>query len=212
MSDATEPRRVLGLLAHEARRRVIAALVLGADTIATTVAATGLTEAAVVGAFERLAGAGIVERVPAGPTERGGTLRLVPNVFEEAARRVNVLAPRFDPTEEGATPEQARGLRNFLNDDGGLRQIPAGRAKREPVLDFLAQRFEPGEVYSEKQVNLLLGRFHADTAALRRYLVDEGFMERRDGLYWRAGGTFEVAVPAYDSTGFVPDQPPISSS
>lgn len=29
-------------------------------------------------------------------------------------------------------------------------------------------------------------------AALRRYLVDEEFLHRRDGFYWRAGGTFEV--------------------
>ena len=29
-------------------------------------------------------------------------------------------------------------------------------------------------------------------AALRRYLVDEGFLERRDGFYWRVGGTFDI--------------------
>ncbi|MDQ3951738.1 MAG: DUF2087 domain-containing protein [Actinomycetota bacterium] len=27
-------------------------------------------------------------------------------------------------------------------------------------------------------------------AALRRYLVDEGFMAREGGEYWRTGGTF----------------------
>jgi len=38
-------------------------------------------------------------------------------------------------------------------------------------------------------VNLVLGRWHADTAALRRYLVDEGFLDRADRQYWRTGGT-----------------------
>ena len=38
-------------------------------------------------------------------------------------------------------------------------------------------------------VNLILGQRHADTAALRRYLVDDGFLDRADGQYWRAGGT-----------------------
>ena len=33
---------------------------------------------------------------------------------------------------------------------------------------------------------------HPDYAALRRYLVDEEFLHRRDGYYWRAGGTFAV--------------------
>ena len=31
-----------------------------------------------------------------------------------------------------------------------------------------------------------------EEAALRRYLVDEEFLERRQGFYWRAGGTFEL--------------------
>ena len=60
------------------------------------------------------------------------------------------------------------------------------------VLDYLAGKFEPGRVYPERDVNFVLGMVHADYAALRRYLVDEGFLQRRDGFYWRAGGTFDV--------------------
>lgn len=60
------------------------------------------------------------------------------------------------------------------------------------LVDVLAQDFEPGTRYSEKQVNLILGKRYADTAALRRYLVDEGFLDREGGAgrYWRTGGTF----------------------
>jgi hypothetical protein len=29
-------------------------------------------------------------------------------------------------------------------------------------------------------------------ASLRRYLVDEGFLERAKGEYWRSGGTFNI--------------------
>ena len=32
---------------------------------------------------------------------------------------------------------------------------------------------------------------HPDTAALRRYLVDEGILDREHGEYWRTGGTFD---------------------
>jgi len=31
-----------------------------------------------------------------------------------------------------------------------------------------------------------------DHAALRRYLVDEGFLSRQAGVYWRSGGTVDV--------------------
>jgi len=48
-----------------------------------------------------------------------------------------------------------------------------------------------GQTYDEAQVNNSLRAWHDDVAALRRYLVEEGFLERRDGRYWRAGGTIE---------------------
>ncbi len=82
-------------------------------------------------------------------------------------------------------------VRRFVR-AGRLTVIPARRSKRRLVLDWLAQEFEPGRVYPEAAVNQVLIRFHPDFAALRRYLVDEGFMERRQGFYWRAGGTFDV--------------------
>jgi hypothetical protein len=42
--------------------------------------------------------------------------------------------------------------------------------------------------YSEKQVNEILARFHADTATLRRELVGCGLMEREGGGgdYWKS--------------------------
>jgi hypothetical protein len=88
-------------------------------------------------------------------------------------------------------PEVTEILRRFLT-DGRLGLIPAKAAKRRVILDHLAQMFEPGHRYPEAEVNALLKQVHPDTAALRRYLVDEGFMARADGVYWRAGGTLEV--------------------
>ncbi|HET6667265.1 MAG TPA: DUF2087 domain-containing protein [Intrasporangium sp.] len=80
-------------------------------------------------------------------------------------------------------------LRAFLAPDGSLTDIPTRLRKRLVVLDHLAQEFEPGERYDEAAVNVRLRAFHPDVAALRRYLVDEGFLDRADGLYWRSGGT-----------------------
>lgn len=74
-------------------------------------------------------------------------------------------------------------------DDGRLVRLPAKRAKRLLVLDRLAQRFEPGRAYLEAHVNALLIPAHPDYAMLRRCLVDEGFLARENGWYWRVGGT-----------------------
>ena len=75
---------------------------------------------------------------------------------------------------------------------GRLEQIPASRSKRLVVLDQLATVFEPGVRYPERDVNAMLAAFHEDVAALRRSLVDEGYLSRADSVYWRIGGTVEV--------------------
>jgi hypothetical protein len=84
----------------------------------------------------------------------------------------------------------AKILRAFVK-DGRLASIPTKHSKRQAVLNWLAQEFEPGRRYSQAMVNLILGQRHADTAALRRYLVDDGYLDRANGEYWRTGGTVE---------------------
>jgi len=69
-----------------------------------------------------------------------------------------------------------------------LMDIPANHSKRRLVLERLAQEFEPGLRYDERTVNATLQVFHSDHTTLRRYLVDEGFLTRAEGVYWRTGG------------------------
>jgi len=52
--------------------------------------------------------------------------------------------------------------------------------------------------YPEQRVSLFLGELHPDYAALRRYLVDEKFLDRSGGEYWRSGGTVR---PSPDDPG-----------
>ncbi|MGI8985123.1 MAG: DUF2087 domain-containing protein [Acidimicrobiales bacterium] len=184
MSDSG-PEALVGLLAEEGRLKVVAAIALGAATPAAIAEAAGLDPTAVTKALDRLIRGGLVE---AGADRR---LRVATERFKEAARQTAAERPQRRPEDLGATADQAGVLRNYLV-DGKLSHIPANRAKRLVVLDFLSGQFEPGRTYPEEQVNYLLGRFHADYAALRRDLVEEEFLERRDGFYWRAGGTFEL--------------------
>ncbi len=85
-----------------------------------------------------------------------------------------------------------RVLQNFLAADGRLSTIPSKHSKLLVVLDHLSQLFEPGRTYLEAEVNEILGRVHPDFAALRRYLVENGFLTREHNVYWRSGGTFDV--------------------
>jgi hypothetical protein len=76
--------------------------------------------------------------------------------------------------------------------DGRLVLMPTKRSKRLVVLDHVAQSFEPGRTYLEREVDRVLRGFHDDHAALRRYLVDEQFLTRDGNVYWRSGGTVAV--------------------
>jgi hypothetical protein len=93
------------------------------------------------------------------------------------------------PARYDLDPRSNPVLRVFLDPEGRLRAMPAKWSKRMVVLDYLAQLFEPGVRYTEQEVSALLRALHPDYAMLRRYLVDEGFLDRADGIYWRTGGT-----------------------
>ena len=95
------------------------------------------------------------------------------------------------PALQDALKHRDAVLRAFVRPDGSLVSIPTKIAKRLVVLDLIAQEFAVGEVYEETEVNTRVRAFHDDVAALRRYLVEEGFMDRRDGRYWRSGGTVD---------------------
>ena len=75
---------------------------------------------------------------------------------------------------------------------GRLWRLPSKAAKRVVVLEHVSELFEPGERYTEAQVNaVLLGVTEGgetDHVALRRYLVDYRLLEREAGEYWRSGG------------------------
>ncbi|WP_245927174.1 DUF2087 domain-containing protein [Nocardioides silvaticus] len=88
--------------------------------------------------------------------------------------------------------DESETLRRFFSADGRLHTMPTKHVKRRFVLDHVAQRFEPGRKYAEREVDAVLKEVHEDHAALRRYLVDDGFLTREAGIYWRSGGTVET--------------------
>lgn len=172
--------RLVGLMAEPERRRIIATMILGAvdtDDIAST---AGLDARTTIDALHRLLDAGIVE------LGTDNSWVLIESVFKHAAR---AAAPADGPTQHGDEPDQRRRVLDVAIRDGKLVQWPSKRSKRIVVLDHIAQRFEPGVRYSEREVNGLLRPLDDDTSTTRRYLVDERFLDRADGEYWRSGGS-----------------------
>ena len=167
-------------------RVAIAGLLARADRAADELAEElGLEPRHVMAQLGKLTSAGVVAIA-----EDRRTYRLDADTLRHAAE---IVGP---PREAGlalgaATDDEEHVLKTFFR-NGRLTEIPMKRSKRRIVLERVALEFEPGRRYDEKEVNAIVGAFFNDHAALRRYLVDEGFLDRDHGVYWRAGGRVDV--------------------
>ena len=170
---------IVGLLADDDRRLVAAALILGATGLDGVTTSTGLSVERASRALARLVDGGLVT------TGDDGLLVILGAAFQRAARSA-LARPRRD--EHADQPDERRRVLDAFVADGRITSLPAARGKRRVLLDWVVQDFEPGQKYSEARVNGILTLRHDDTAALRRYLVDEELLDRANGGYWRIGG------------------------
>ncbi|KNY29974.1 DUF2087 domain-containing protein [Pseudobacteroides cellulosolvens] len=69
---------------------------------------------------------------------------------------------------------------------GPLKAIDMREKNRIVVLEQLVNRFEQDKLYSEKEVNEILKEAFPDFVTLRRYLIEYGFMDRKQNgsQYW----------------------------
>jgi hypothetical protein len=191
MDEFPGPRELLALLAEPDRLRAVAAVTLGASTLGEVAERAGLERRAAARALSRLVAGGLLD----GDAGRGYRVRT-------EALRAAAIPPAGEAEQAEEPGDQV--LRRFLH-RGRLLAVPAARGKRLVVLDHLAGLFEPGRRYPEPEVNELLKRYHPDYAMLRRYLVDDGFLDRADEpapsgsrsvkVYWRTGGTVDLSAP-----------------
>ena len=116
------------------------------------------------------------------------------NVYSLRAETLREMSKRLLSTE--TFQETARVLdlesydRKVLRDyleDGHLKTIPAQHKKREVILRYILQEFEPGRRYAESEVNEIISRFHEDYATIRREFIMRRMMDREGGGgdYWR---------------------------
>jgi hypothetical protein len=191
MERTPEPRELVALLAEPDRLKVLATVALGANSLPDVAEYAGLQPKTAARALSRLVAGGLLE----GGGGDGYRVR-----YETLREAVRPPAGESEPAEESGNEV----LRRFIH-RGRLLAIPAAHSKRLVVLDHLAGLFEPGRRYPEPEVNELLGRYHPDYAMLRRYLVDDGFLDRADEpapsgtrsdkVYWRTGGSVDLAGP-----------------
>ena len=179
MNEQPEILSFVKAMASAERLRIIGVLVRGRATQAEIAEQLHLPVRDVFSHLSFLVHVGVI-------SESDGVYDLDEKAIESFARgQFEGKRPSYEAKEE---PEDVRKvLKNFLNADGSLKQIPPMGNKLLIVLNFIVDAFEFDTNYTEKEVNTILRRFHLDTAALRRYLVDNGLMARESNgtRYWR---------------------------
>ena len=180
MNENPEMLSFVKALASADRLRIIGVLVRGKATQSDIAEQLHLPIKDVFNHLAFLVEVGLVN-------ETDGVYDLDEKTVENYARvQFEGKRPTFDANSE-KTEDARKVLKNYLNADGTLKQIPSQGTKLLIVLNFIVDAFAYDTDYTEKEVNTILRRFHVDTAALRRYLVDNGLMAREsDGTrYWR---------------------------
>jgi len=72
---------------------------------------------------------------------------------------------------------------NTYFEDGKLLRIPSQTKKRLIVLNEIIKKFVPGRKYPEKELDEIIKEIHPDYCSVRRYFIDYGIMQRKNGIY-----------------------------
>ena len=86
--------------------------------------------------------------------------------------------------EESENAWDAKVMRTFV-ENGRFTAIPSQDKKKQVLMRWLVERFEMDRKYAEKEVNEIITPHHDDYAFWRRYMIENGVMARKNGIYWR---------------------------
>jgi hypothetical protein len=181
-TNSEEILNIFKALVNEERLRLVGLLALQPATLSQLAEKLKIQPKQAAGHLDMLVHVGIVMKQETG-------YALDKEGLQSISRRVLAGSrPATRPEEFEGEKFERKVLADFMLPDGRLKSIPAPNKKRLVIVAYLANLFIPGERYSEKQVNAILLKVYDDPVTLRRYLVDDGFLQRtpQGSEYWKA--------------------------
>ncbi len=169
--------KVFKCLSDMSRLRIVQSLTRGEMYTELLAERLGLTPSTVSFHMKKLEDAGLV-------VSRRDQYYTVYSLNREVLEKTlaQVAASEPEQTDELQMREEAyrqKVLKAFFS-YGRLRAIPVQRKKKIICYEQIAARFEPGKVYTERELNAIIASFHEDYCTIRRDMISEGLL-RRDG-------------------------------
>lgn len=173
--------RFFQVFSNESRLKIIGHLAGGEKSVGELADLLQLKEPTVSHHLAELKGIGLVS------ARAEGTMRIyrleskaLETISKDIFARPN-LAALVKPSE---MTEEERILRTWVK-DGRIVDIPAQEKKKQILIRWLARQIDPARRWTEREFSEWLSQFNEDYAFLRRYLVDNHYMARENGIYWR---------------------------
>jgi DNA-binding MarR family transcriptional regulator len=173
--------RFFQVFSNESRLKIIGHLANGDRSVGELAQLLDLKEPTISHHLAELKGLGLVN------VRADGNLRIyqlnaraLESISKDIFARPN-LAALVKPSD---LTEEERILRTWVK-DGRIVDIPAQEKKKQIILRWLAGQIDPERRWTEREFSEWLSQFNEDYAFLRRYLVDNGYMAREKGIYWR---------------------------
>ncbi len=98
-------------------------------------------------------------------------------------------AAASEPEEIDEQQKREREYRQKVIDTffeyGKLKAIPVQRKKKLICYEVIAERFVPGKVYSERELNDIIAPIHEDYCTIRRDMISEKILSRNGSEYVR---------------------------
>lgn len=173
------------VLADANRLKIVGLLAGQPYTVEQLAALLGVGSPTVSHHLRKLAGVGLVEARAEGYYS---VYSLRPEALHERAKALLGEGGFSNLAEDvDLSAFDRKVLGTFTDENGAITAFPGQQKKYLVLLRHVLAAFEPGVRYPEREVNERLSRFNADTARLRRSLVEHGLMAREGGGgdYWR---------------------------
>lgn len=170
------------LLADEKRLQVVGLLAQQDYTVEELAAILDLSSATVSHHLRRLTNAGLVQ---ATADQHYHVYSLQTQVLRDLSQQILSGDTLQEATGDLDLDAYDRKVHRDWIENGRFKGIPRQWKKRQVLLRYLVEQFEPERRYSEPEVNEIISRFHDDYATLRRELIDGRLMARDHEVYWR---------------------------